>query len=415
MFAQEIKRLNDVIMASVKNPYRPGAGQLPPYLAGREPEIDHFQRSSLQQSPILTNLIISGLRGVGKTVLLDTLRPLAVKEGWIWAGADMSEAAGVSEKNLSTRIITDLASSVSHIVVSQSERKTIGYTSRPQKVQHFLNFDILHHIYSNTPGLESDRLKGVLKFTWEICKPYAKGIILAYDEAQNLKDKANDKEYPLSLLLEITQYVQRMQMPYLLVLTGLPTLLSNLVEARTYSERMFHQVTLGRLTDEQSRQAITTPLQKENDAVQLSGEIIDQITRYSGGYPYFIQYICKETYDSITQQFAMGISPPKASFEDIVRKLDTDFYQGRWNKATDKQRHLLSVIAGLENAEQGFSLKNIELAMKRSGTAVSASAINTMLKALTESGLVYKVRHGIYAFGVPLFSYFIRRTMMSDD
>lgn len=392
-----------------KNPFRPGAGQLPPYLAGRQSEIDYFEKNSLSQEPVMTNLIISGLRGVGKTVLLDTLRLIAVKRGWIWASADMSEAASVSENNLSIRILTDLASAVSHIVISEKEIRQIGFKSKAQKVQQFLNYDVLHYLYTETPGLEADKLKAVLKITWDMCKSHAKGIVLAYDEAQNLKDKSEDKQYPLSLLLEITQYVQRMQMPYLLILTGLPTLFGNLVEARTYAERMFHQMILRRLTSSESREAIIKPIQADDCPVRLSDKAIDQIIYHSGGYPYFIQYLCKEIYDSVLQQIAMGNAEPSISFEDIIRKLDSDFYQGRWNRATDKQRNLLNVIASLENAEQEFSLKDIEAAMKAAGTSVSTSAINTMLKSLNEAGLIYKTRHGIYSFAVPMFSHFIKR------
>lgn len=177
-----------------------------------------------------------------KTVLPDTLRLTAVKKGRIWAGADMSEAASVSENKLSVSILTDLASAVSHII-SEKEIKQIGFKSTTQKVQQFLNYDVLHYICTETPGLEADKLKEVLKVTWNMCQSHAK----------------------------------------------------------------------------------------------------------------------------------------------------------------------LNVIASLENAGQEFSLKDIEAAMKAAGTSVSTSAINTMLKSLNEAGLIYKTRHGIYSFAVPMFSHFIKR------
>jgi len=230
------------------NPFRPGAGQPPPYLAGREKEKNDF-RILLKQRPILKNLVLTGLRGVGKTVLLETLKPIAIEEGWFWAGTDLSESAGVSEQTLSIRILTDIAALVSSFTVMEEEYRPIGFGVGPSRTEIKLNYFTLHSIYSETPGLEADKLKRVLEVVWETVKSRVNGIVIAYDEAQVLKDKAAEKQYPLSLLLEIIQYLQRKEMPYMLVLTGLPTLFPNLVEARTYAERMFQLMVIDKLED----------------------------------------------------------------------------------------------------------------------------------------------------------------------
>ena len=86
-------------MAEFTNPFRPGAGHTPPYLAGRQAERVEFQRL-LGQATILENMILTGLRGVGKTVLLDSFRPLAIEHGWVWVGTDLSESTSVSEDNM---------------------------------------------------------------------------------------------------------------------------------------------------------------------------------------------------------------------------------------------------------------------------------------------------------------------------
>src|SRR5437870_13498803 len=91
-----------------ENPYRPGAGHPPPHLAGRERQQQEFDQL-LTQRTILTNLVLTGLRGVGKTVLLDTFKPRAQDSGWLWVGNDLSESASVSERSLALRIIADLA------------------------------------------------------------------------------------------------------------------------------------------------------------------------------------------------------------------------------------------------------------------------------------------------------------------
>src|SRR5712692_9695712 len=94
--------------APFTNPFRPGAGHMPPYLAGRETEKDEFTRI-LRQDVILENLVLTGRRGVGKTVLLETFKPMAIQAGWLWAGTDLSESSSVSEANLAVRLLTDLA------------------------------------------------------------------------------------------------------------------------------------------------------------------------------------------------------------------------------------------------------------------------------------------------------------------
>ncbi len=222
------------------NPFRPGAGHMPPYLAGRKEEEQEFRRL-LVQDTILENMILTGLRGIGKTVLLESLKPIAIREGWLWVGADVSEAISVSEANLVLRIITDLSVSTSSFVIPADAQ--MGFHLEGNKTQQTLNYSILLEIYKKIPGLAVDKLKGVLEYVWDYMpKRGQRGLIFAYDEAQNLSDNAENDEYPLSLLLDVFQSIQRKGIPFMLVLTGLPTLFPKLVEARTYTERMFRIV-----------------------------------------------------------------------------------------------------------------------------------------------------------------------------
>ena len=124
-----------------------------------------------------------------------------------------------------------------------------------------------------------------------------RGIIFAYDEAQNLSDHAEKEEYPLSLLLDVFQSIQRQGIPYMLVLVGLPTLFPKLVEARTYSERMFHVVFLDKLNREDCRDAIIKPIEDQNCPIRFTDDSVEMIGDLSDGYPYFIQFICREVYD----------------------------------------------------------------------------------------------------------------------
>ena len=100
---------------SFANPFRPGAGHMPPYLAGRQKEKEEFLRL-LDQEVVLENLVLTGLRGVGKTVLLDTFKPLAIERGWLWVGTDLSESTSISETRVAIRLMTDLAPLTSSVV-----------------------------------------------------------------------------------------------------------------------------------------------------------------------------------------------------------------------------------------------------------------------------------------------------------
>src|SRR5215204_6286877 len=140
------------------NPFRPGAGHQPPYLAGRKHEQREFEKL-LDQEIILENPLLTGLRGVGKTVLLETFKPLAIQRGWIWVGTDLSESASVSEEALAIRLMADLSVATSALVTGAQE--SAGFAGEVEDVH--LDFPTLRRIFEATPGLIEDKLKAVLE------------------------------------------------------------------------------------------------------------------------------------------------------------------------------------------------------------------------------------------------------------
>ena len=397
-------------MADFTNPFRPGAGHPPPYLAGRLAERAEFQRL-LGQTTILENMVLTGLRGVGKTVLLDSFRPLAIEHGWLWVGTDLSESTSVSEDNMAIRLCTDLSPITSGVVIEIEKVRNVGFEAAAQEVRHTLGFDALMDLYHGIPGLALDKIKGVLEVAWEALSqmPRIRGIVFAYDEAQNLSDQSIKEQYPLSLLLDCFQSLQRKGLPLLLVLTGLPTLFPKLVEARTFSERMFRVLFLQSLDSNESEDAIRRPMADSDCPLQLGDEAVDTIVTTSGGYPYFIQFICREVYDAFIQRIDRH-EQTRVPITEIEQKLDTDFFAGRWARATDRQRELLIAISQLDNCDDEFTVQEVVEASKRVlDKPFSSSHVNQMLAALASQGLVYKNRHGRYSFAVPLLGRFIRR------
>ena len=394
------------------NPFRPGAGHTPPYLAGRREERQGFLRL-LDQQVILSNLVLTGLRGVGKTVLLDTLKPLAMERGWLWVGADLSESTMVNEERLATRILTDLAVATSNLVYDRTTVRRPGFDGHEDLHDTTLNYTTLRTVYEQTPGLVADRLKAALAFVWLTARASSnppRGIVFAYDEAQNMADHARKDEYPLSVMLDVFQSIQKQSVPFMLALSGLPTLFPKLVEARTYAERMFRVLFLNRLDPPDVREAIVKPIQEDGCPISFTEESIRQIEKHSAGYPYFIQFICHEAFDVFLAQIRTRLSNPSVPIDEITAKLDSDFFAGRWSRVTDRQRDLLYVVAMLDDPESEFSVQEIvELSKELPVKGFSPSHASQILSALINAGIVYKNRYGKYSFAVPLLSDFIRR------
>jgi hypothetical protein len=400
-----------------KNPYRPGAGHMPPHLAGRGSEYDEFDRL-LEQDEILENLILTGLRGVGKTVLLETFKPRAIQRGWLWATADLSESASISETALAERLLADLALITSSVTVTTPEslHKRVGFSAPSEPREVPLSHEVLATVFAQTPGLTADKIKATLEFTWDHLRQQGEHrVIFAYDESQNLTDHAGKEQFPLSVLLDVFQSIQKKGIPFMLVLAGLPTLFPKLVDARTYAERMFRVMTLTKLSDDASREAIVKPIEVAECPVNLTPESVEIIVHESAGYPYFIQFICREVYDVFIRQHA-GEESKSVPVEAIQHKLDADFFAGRWAKITDRQRELLWAVAHLEHAGEEFTISELtEKARALLPKAFSPSHANQMLVSLAERGMIYKNRFGRYSFAVPLLGRFILRTYALPD
>lgn len=396
---------------SFENPFRPGAGHRPPYLAGRTVEKAEFEKL-LRQDVVLQNAVLTGLRGVGKTVLLEEFKPLALSAGWVWIGTDLSESASIDERSLCLRLITDLAVVTSGVQIGENQRLPMGFARRAESSPRSLDFHTLSEVYEQTPGLATDKLKAVLRLTWEVVSALGRnGVVFAYDEAQNLADHASKDQFPLSVLLDVFQSLQKENIRFMLVLTGLPTLFPKLVTARTFAERMFRVMTLTQLDRNDSRTAITRPI--EQSPRQFTNQSVETICDLSAGYPYFIQFICREVYDIWIQQFEKDL-PLVVPSEEILRKLDTDFFSGRWARVTDRQRELLTVIAALESCETEFTVQEVVEGSRALAKPFGTSHVSQMLASLVEIGLIYKNRHGRYSFAVPLLNRFIRRQTSLD-
>ena len=394
---------------SYKNPYTPGAAHPPPYLAGRNRERDEFRRL-LRQDVVLKNVVLTGVRGVGKTSLLrEFFKPDAIKSGWLWAENDISENVAVGEDKMLTRIFADLGLITGDWIVRRNEMPRIGFNAKPDVTELRADAVFWQNVADNAAGLNSDKLKAVLGLAWRMMQRYApkkRGIVFAYDEAQNFSDNTPRGQYPLSLLLDVFSSLQRQKIPFMLALTGLPPLHGKLVDSRTFAERMFRVIMLQNLDRQSAADAVLKPLSQDAKNVRdYFGGIHEALYDITSGYPYFIQYWCSRLYDD----YHAAPAQSESILVRIRRHLDEDFYAGRWAGLSDRQRDLL--LAAAEAAADGeeFTANDVVQHSSQFSKPFSASHVNQMLSALAQKGMVFKTRHGKYMFAVPKLDDYIRR------
>lgn len=141
-----------------QNPFRPGNGQRPVYLAGRTHEQEQFVHM-LDQTPVMQNVIVTGLRGVGKTVLLDELKPLAQGKNWLWTQNDLSESHTLTEERIARRIVVDLTTLLAPIVVHRQTELAIGFGRKEEQKERNLEFRDLWNIFEKTPDIMTTNSK----------------------------------------------------------------------------------------------------------------------------------------------------------------------------------------------------------------------------------------------------------------
>ncbi len=195
----------------------------------------------------------------------------------------------------------------------------------------------------------------------------------------------------------------------MLVLTGLPTLFPKLTETRTYTERMFDVALLDRLDNTACRDAIVKPIDDADCPLKFTEQAIEMIVEMSGGYPFFVQFICREVFEAWIGRLKNNetVTVPRA---EILRKLDQRFFSARWDNASDRQREFMQVVALLPNSNGEFKVQDVVDQSKESlKKPFNTSNAGMMLKTLIENDFIFRNRRGKYSFAVPLLDQFIMR------
>jgi hypothetical protein len=388
--------------ASGKNPYRPGVGVRPLYLAGRDAPLRRFDAMLRAAPEQQANMRVTGLRGVGKTVLLETFAEHAQEHDWEPAFMELQPA-----HNTDAQVAMALGSLLGRTRERLSRiarlRSAAGKALRSTSLQ--ISWEEVSLSVSFGSEREEDLARELFATVQLALAKGRAGVVLLLDEAQLIHDERDRHgEHPLSLLLAPIVALQRQEIPLGLVLCGLPTLTGNLQKARSYSERLFRGEEIDTLAPPQALEAFTRPL--EQTARRASPTLAKTVATEVEGYPYFLQLWGSELWDAAEITGTDHLTPKllDSTRPDIYSRLDRDFYDPRLATLTPAEQDLL-----LASAKCPYPpLRSADLA----GTsAKSTGNVNVLLGRLVDAGALYRIRKGEYAYTAPKFrDYLSRRT-----
>jgi hypothetical protein len=384
------------------NPYAPGAGAPPPELAGRDAIIEnasialHRIRSGL----VARSLMLIGLRGVGKTVLLNRIRNDAEAEGCATMLLEAPE-----RRSLPALLAPGLRAALLRLdrVAAGGERvrralRALGGFVQAMKVKYEdIEFGIdlgVEHGVADTGDLDAD-LSALLQAVGEAARERKTLLAMFVDELQYVA------EPQLAALISALHRCAQLQLPVTLIGAGLPQLPGQLGEAKSYAERLFEFVEVGALPDDAARQAIIAPASRAG--VAFTAAALDEILRQTGGYPYFLQEWGKHAWDCADAS-PITIDDVRRASERAIAELDMSFFRVRFDRLAPSEKRYLRAMAELGPGPHRSG--DIAQAMGR-----EVQTVAPIRAKLIDKGMIYSPSHGDTSFTVPLFDGYMRRVM----
>jgi DNA-binding transcriptional ArsR family regulator len=352
------------------------------------------------------NMRLTGLRGVGKTVLLGEFQAIAERSEW--ASAVLEFQPGHNREETMVSALLNLAQDAK-LRLSRVERirKAVGSAVRNAGTLG-IGWNDFQVTYD--PLVEQQR-EDLTKALFEVVEMGVQkgrnGFVLLLDEAQVVRDETKRTgEHPLSLLISSIVALQRREIPLGLVLCGLPTLTGNLLKARSYTERMFRGEEIGSLEKADAREAFEQPLAESGADVSAEPELVNKVIDEVEGYPYFIQLWGAEIWDAAETAGVNRLTTDllDAARPDIYRRLDLDFYNPRVETLTPAEQ---DVLLGTADADYP------PLVVSKLNDAINKTPanVNVLLGRLVDAGVLYRIRKGEYDYTAPRFrDYLLRRT-----
>jgi hypothetical protein len=384
--------------AVLANPFRAGNGVAPPFLAGRDALLDEFARFLSEAHPPHVNWALTGLRGTGKTVLLNEFATRAERAGWVCSTRELGD------RHRDPELLAEAIASDSDALI----RRCNALAGIGQTIERSFRFFRPRRLTLGEFGVEpayesagSDpaesigaALSAVAQAADEAHRP---GALLLYDEAHLLTDDRARNEFPLSSLLAGLGEAQRSSQAIRIVLCGLPTLTLNLKRAKTYAERMFRQVVVGHLERGDAWDAIRVPLAGSGRSFAL--DLVGDIVEATDGYAYFLQFfgsfLCSRIGHSDVDRADYAALAPV-----LLHELDLAFFEDRYAVAGPAGQQVLEAMARRSGTVGALDLRR----------ALPENAnVDAVIGRLVERGLIYRPSRGRYDFALPLFRAYLRR------
>jgi hypothetical protein len=402
------------------NPFRPGVGKPPPYLADREAQLKRFRRYLDDFPENRRNVRVTGLRGVGKTVLIKEYRKAARARGWIVVKRDLTPRLN-EEADFATAITADLEGAIQELSVTARLGKFVTAARESVSAVIDLGEGVKVKIGAPTlarPAVLEDRIRDAMVKLGLLARKAERGVLFLYDEAHVLYDRPRAGQFPLSALLSgfVEAQDRDEDLPVMLVMSGLPPLATNLQAARSHSERLFKVEELGNLgleggAGEPSPAAAALTRAVENSEISFPLDVAERVAADVSGYPYFIQWYGEALWDAADDAGLDVIEPRRYDIarEAIQNGLDTEFFEGRYEEAKRAEQATLRIAGSLggENFRVGELVERI--------SRLKPGAVLQSLNRLTQNNLIYRVRYGEYAYTAPLFGDFLRRRHPRQD
>jgi hypothetical protein len=382
------------------NPYTPNAGARPPALVGRDDLLESFEilLERLRRGHSEQSMLITGLRGVGKTVLLTSFEGQARERGWTTVEAEITKSTdfGARMGQLVRRALFQLAPRVRW---KERARRAAAVLKSFQiavatdgTLSAGLDVDAAEGLADS--GQLDDDLTDLLLALGEAAGEQDSGVVFLIDEVQFLATRELE-----ALIAALHKTVQR-QLPITLVGAGLPQLPRLAGEAKSYAERLFKFPQIGRLSRDEAARALVDPVERLD--VSYEGPAVEAIVDYTEGYPYFLQ-----EYGNVLWDLA-ETSPITAADVDNARdaveaKLDGSFFRVRAERMTEAELRYMRAMAELGSEPQ--QAKGVAALLDRTSEQMGPTR-----SRLIDKGLLYTPGHGLAAFTVPQFDRFMRRT-----
>lgn len=393
-------------MNPIHNPFSPGAGTPPPELAGRD-TLREAVNVALQRARLgrpAKSAILIGLRGVGKTVLLDRLRDDAEAVGIHTIRIEAPEG-----RSLPAMLAPQLRQGLLRLSqVDQAKDMAVralqaltGFAKSLKVTYHDIEVGFDQEAepgLADNGDLEHD-LQALIEQTGRAAKAAGTALAVFIDELQYVP------EQQLAALITALHRSEQRQLPVVLVGAGLPQLRGQMGNAKSYAERLFDFPFIGALTPEAAAQAIEKPLCKEG--VGITPEALAELLRVTQGYAYFLQAWGSFTWQAATAS-PIDIDDVRKAHVTAIAGLDESFFRVRFDRCTPKEKKYLRAMAELGEGPHRSGDVAACLGEKVSSLAPTRSS-------LIGKGMVWSPNHGDTAFTVPMFDAFMKRIIPGQD